>query len=295
MAADWRKGMSDNRPVGVFDSGAGGVSVLGAMLRRMPSERFVYFGDSAYTPYGGRPLGWIRGRCETIVDGFVESHDVKAVVVACNTATAAAVDGLRATYDQDILPIIGIEPAVKPASLAFPKGRVLVMATETTLALDRFHMLVDRWENVAEIVPVPCPGLADRIELGNLAAPDVREMIGNFVEPWIGRCDAVVLGCTHYPFVAGTIQDVLGGVPTFDGAEGTARRLDNVLSEANRLAVPDGVRASRVSFLTSGTDESIRLYQRLLDGMSATPIAAGSTSAQASTCVPNDMRQATLG
>lgn len=282
--------MGDANPIGVFDSGAGGISVLRSILEELPCEQFVYAGDSACTPYGDRPIEWIRSRCADITSMLVGDMGAKAVVVACNTATAAAIEWLRSTYPDT--PIIGIEPAVKPATLAFPHGRILVMATAATLSLDKFHMLADRWGDVAEVIPAPCPGLADRVEFGNLSSPDVDELVRRLIGAWAGKVDAGVLGCTHYPFVARQIRQALGGVPLFDGAKGTAKRLRDVLGQRGLLVAegsegsygdewlrphegPSPMRQgewlmtecatdSRVTMMTTGTEEHLRLYATLL-------------------------------
>lgn len=227
----------DNRPIGVFDSGAGGISVLREMRRIMPGERFAYFGDSLHTPYGDKPIEWIRDQSADIVSLLADGLDAKAVVIACNTATAAAADALRAARDD--IPIFGIEPALKPAATENPGGTVLVMATEATLRLDRFRLLVDQWGTGCAVVSVPCPGLADAIEDGLAGTPEMSEMVRGFVGDWAGHDASVVLGCTHYPFVEAEIRSVLGsGTRIYDGADGTARNVRDTL--ARRGALSDG-------------------------------------------------------
>ena len=184
-------------------------------------------------------------------------------MIACNTATSVAAATLRAAYPD--VPIVGIEPALKPAARALPHGRILVMATEVTLRLEKYHELVRAWGGECEVVPVPCPGLAARIEQGNLEAPDLTEMIRGYVGAHAGQVDGVVLGCTHYPFVRRRIAEVLGpGVRFFDGGAGTARQLRTRLEGEGLLAARG--RAGRVTFASSlDTPAELALYQRFFE------------------------------
>ena len=244
--------------IGVFDSGLGGISVLRDMVAELPHERFHFFGDSANAPYGDRTAEDILSLSRAIVRRQLD-EGAKAIVIACNTATAAAAAPLRSEYPD--LPIIGVEPALKPAALAFPCGRILVMATSTTLALEKFQRLVLRWGSQAEVIPVACVGLVDLIEQGDLSSPEIRSLLEELVGPYRGTVDAVVLGCTHYPFVADIIRDVVGGAPLFDGGEGTARRLHEVLRARGLLAKAEA--PGSVSFSSSvNTPSEIALYQR---------------------------------
>lgn len=245
--------------VGVFDSGLGGISVLRALVSELPHEDFRYFGDSANAPYGEKTEAQVLGLSRGIVERFLVDG-AKAIVIACNTATSASAATLREAHPD--VPIVGIEPALKPAARAFPHGRVLVMATEMTLHLDKYHELARAWGGGCEVVPVPCPGLAARIERGELDAPDLAEMIEGLVGAYAGTVDAVVLGCTHYPFVRRRIAEVLGpGVTFFDGGAGTARQLRKRLSEEGLLA--ERPRAGRVEFASSlDTPSELALYQR---------------------------------
>ena len=248
-------------PIGVFDSGAGGVSVLRALVQELPHEDFVYFGDSANAPYGGKTPEWIRTRSEQVV-AMLADKGVKCVVIACNTATSAAAATLRSEHAD--MPIVGVEPALKPAALAWPGGRILVMATPITLALEKFQHLADEWGSGCKVTPVACEGLAQRIEEGNLDAPDVKELIEQLVGAYAGTVDCVVLGCTHYPFVLNAILEVLGDVEVFDGAAGTARQTRRLLDEAGLLSERE--RAGTVSFATSAQEPDVpALYQRLFE------------------------------
>ena len=246
--------------VGVFDSGVGGISVLRALVAELPGEDFSFFGDSANAPYGEKTEEQVLGLSRGIVERFL-AQGAKAIVIACNTATSVAAASLRAAHPD--VPIVGIEPALKPAARALPHGRVLVMATEVTLRLEKYHELARAWGGECEVVPVPCPGLAARIERGDLGAPDLTEMIRGFVGGYAGSVDAVVLGCTHYPFVRRQIAEVLGpGVRFFDGGAGTARQLRARL-EAEGLLAAGCDRAGRVTFASSlDTPAELALYER---------------------------------
>ena len=244
--------------VGVFDSGVGGISVLQALVRELPGERFVFFGDSANAPYGEKTPEQVLGLSQHIV-GDLLGAGCKAIVIACNTATSAAADVLRAQYAQ--VPIVGVEPALKPAVLTMRHRRVLVMATPMTVRLQKFQHLLDAWGGQAEVTAVPCEGLAARIEQGRLDDQDLVDLIRELVGEYAGRVDAVVLGCTHYPFVRGQIRSVVGDVPFFDGARGTARQLRRLLEQGGLLA--EGNANGCVRFLSSrDTAEELALYER---------------------------------
>ena len=246
--------------IGVFDSGVGGVSVLQHLVRLLPQEDFRYFGDSANAPYGERTPDEVRSLTRAAIEKMVDDG-AKAVVIACNTATSAAGPMLRETYPD--LPIVGVEPALKPAVLAGGDGHILVMATEVTLALDKFHRLAERWSTGVSLDTVACVGLAERIEQGDLDAPDVIELIERLVGAYRGVADRVVLGCTHYPFVRAQIAQVLGDVTFFDGGEGTARQVQRLLEQRGLLR--ERGRAGSVTLSSSiDTPEERALYQRFL-------------------------------
>ena len=245
--------------VGVFDSGVGGISVLRALVAELPHEDFLFFGDSANAPYGEKTEAQVLDLSRDIAERLI-AEGAKAIVIACNTATSVAASTLRSAHPD--VPIVGIEPALKPAARALPHGTILVMATEVTLRLEKYHELVRTWGGECEVVPVPCPGLAARIELGDLDAPDLREMIRGFVGDYSGQVDGVVLGCTHYPFVRRQIADVVGqDVSFFDGGAGTARQLRARLEGEGLLATRG--RAGHVEFASSlDTPEELELYER---------------------------------
>ncbi len=250
------------RSIAVFDSGVGGISVLRELIKIMPNEDYIYMGDSKNAPYGTKSKEEVRKLTVSCAQNLF-SQGAKGLVVACNTATSAAVRVLREMYPQ--VPIVGIEPAVKPAALCMEYPRVLVMATPMTIREEKFHHLMERYENDAEIIPLPCPGLMDFIERGDLDGEDLKSYLGDLLYSYSdNQMDAAVLGCTHYPFVRRQIQQVLGEhVRIFDGGEGTAREMRRRLGEKGLLQSED--RHGVIKFENSLTDVSrIELCRRLL-------------------------------
>lgn len=222
------------QPIGVFDSGVGGISVLRELVTLMPNENFIFYGDSKNAPYGTKTLEEVQQL--TLQDAsHLYEQGVKALIVACNTATSAAVHLLREKYVD--IPVIGIEPALKPAVLSKKNPKVLVMATPMTLREEKFHQLMERFRNQAQIYPLPCPGLVEFVEHGELDSPKLEEFLRElFADYQKESIDAVVLGCTHYPFVRKTIQKVLGEqVLLFDGGLGTAKETKRKLEEFDLL------------------------------------------------------------
>lgn len=255
--------MMDQRPVGVFDSGVGGISVLRELVRVMPEEDFLYLGDSVHAPYGTKALEEVRSLTVKNVELLLEKG-AKSIVVACNTATSAAVARLRQMYPE--LPLVGIEPAIKPAVLENPGARVVVMATPMTLRQEKFRRLMAMYEEQAEIVPLPCPGLMEFVERGELEGDELRRYLTELFwtvseKPF----EVIVLGCTHYPFARNMIQQAVGEhVKIYDGGNGTAREMRRRLDEAGLLT--SSKRAGRVTFLNSrNTPEEHRLCQYLLN------------------------------
>lgn len=247
--------------IGVFDSGVGGVGVLKELVQILPKENFIYYGDSLHAPYGEKTPQQILELVDAIVQHLLEQR-VKAIVIACNTATSVAVNELRVRYPE--LPIIGMEPAIKKAVSEEKKNRVLVMATPVTLHLEKYQQLQQQLENKAEFIPVECPGLAKRIEQMDLQGQDLKEMLRGFLEPYRGQVDNVVLGCTHYPFVKELIREILGDFPIFDGGKGTALQVQRVLKEKDLLS--DRKEEGKVVFESSrSTEEEYAIYQKLYD------------------------------
>ena len=223
-----------DQPVAFFDSGLGGISVLRETRRALPHENYIYYGDSANAPYGEKPPEEIRQLAGAVMDKVL-AYGAKAVVVACNTATGEAVDALRAAHPD--VPIIGVEPAVKPAASRFPGGRILVLATPQCLRSRRFLELQHRFSQQAEITAVPCGGLMEFVERGELDSTALREYLRSKLAPWShSHIDAAVLGCTHYPFLRAALQRALGGgVTIIDGNAGIAAQLRRRLSELELL------------------------------------------------------------
>lgn len=218
------------QPVGVFDSGVGGISVLRELYQIMPEEDYIYFGDSVNAPYGTRPLEEIRKLTITNVE-FLLRQGTKGIVVACNTATAAAVRILRSQYPD--IPLVGIEPAIKPAALQPGHPRVLVMATPMTIQGDKYKTLMTKYEDKADIIGLPCPGLMEFVETGNTEGEDLKRFLEDLLSPYLREIDSIVLGCTHYPFVRNLIQEIAGErVRIFDGGNGTAREMQRRLTAA---------------------------------------------------------------
>ena len=217
--------------VGVFDSGLGGLSVLRVLSGTLPGVRWLYVADSGHAPYGERSATHVLDRSDRITR-FLRDQGARVVVLACNTATAVAIDTLRARHRD--LSFVGMEPGLKPALQHSARARVGVMATEATLRSPRFEALLSRWKGQAEVVCVPCPGLAQAIESGDLEAPAVRALVARYTAPLRAQAvDTVVLGCTHYPWVAPLIQDALGPeVRLIDTAQAVAAQTARVLSDA---------------------------------------------------------------
>lgn len=211
--------MDSAGPIGVFDSGVGGISVLRELVRQMPGERFLYFGDSANAPYGGKTTEQIRSLAFAAAQRLLQ-QGAKALVVACNTATAAAIEELREKYPETI--VVGVEPALKVAAERFPGGKIGVMATPVTLREEKFARQLARFSE-EEVYPIPVTGLVKLIEEGKGNSPEAEALLRDCLAPYIGKLDAVVLGCTHYPFAAKTIGKILGEkTALFDGGVGTA-------------------------------------------------------------------------
>ncbi len=221
--------------IAVFDSGVGGISVLRHLRQRMPGESYLYFGDCANAPYGCRTTEEVRDLTIAAVEAIFAQYPVKALVVACNTATAAAIGLLRGKYPQRI--IVGIEPALKLAADKFPGGRIGVMATQVTLREEKFDNLMHRFDAGCTVQKIPAPGLVELIEQGKADTPETDSLLQTILAPYIGKLDALVLGCTHYPFAAAAISRVLGpGVALLDGGDGTARETQRRLKNANLLS-----------------------------------------------------------
>ena len=222
------------RPIAVFDSGLGGISVLRALVRLMPQENYLYFGDSLHAPYGTRPTQEIRDLSFAAAQALF-AQGVKALVIACNTATSAAVDELRAAYPERI--IIGIEPALKLAVERHPCGRILVMATEATLRERKFALLMEHYAANCKILERPCPDLVEFVERGELDGERVERSLRSYLADCLQEPpEAAVLGCTHFPFLRPVLHRLLGPqTELLDGAGGTARETKRRLEAVGLL------------------------------------------------------------
>ncbi|MGO8753913.1 MAG: glutamate racemase [Gallionellaceae bacterium] len=213
--------------IGVFDSGVGGLSVLRHIRELLPSERLIYVADSGHVPYGDKPASWIEQRSLALTRFLIE-QGADAIVIACNTATAAASATLRSRFS---LPIVAMEPAVKPAVAATRSGVVGVLATIGTLESARFAALLERYAGEAKIVTQGCPGLVEQVELGDLNGARTRELIERYTAPLLARgADTLILGCTHYPFLAPHISKAVGpDIVLVDTGAAVARQLQRRL------------------------------------------------------------------
>ena len=243
-------------PIGLLDSGAGGISVLREAVRLMPHERYLFYGDQKNAPYGTKSreevLALVRGAVQHLL-----KSDIKALVIACNTATARAAKELR---EELTIPVIGMEPALKPASALYHGGRILVLATPGTLASEKYSLLSSRWGQHA--VSVPCPGLMEFVERGNFEDPALTAYLEALFAPWqSSQIDAIVLGCTHYVFLKDMVRRFFPRTPVLDGNEGTVRQLQRVL-DARSLLCPAGQTGS-VIIESSGSQEHLAVLQML--------------------------------
>jgi len=240
--------MDRNSAIGFFDSGVGGVSVLRDAARLLPRERFLYYGDNLNAPYGTKSEDTIRTLATHIADVLL-SYDVKALVIACNTATSAAAAALR---ERLTIPVVGMEPALKPASQLWRGGRILVLATPATLRQHKFQLLNEKYGEHA--IVRPCAGLMEFVEAGEMESGRLYDYLAAVLADYRDvQLDAVVLGCTHYVFLKGALSRLLPGVPLVDGNEGTARRLESLLAQGGMLRAEG---EGGVTFMTSG-DEAV--------------------------------------
>ena len=246
-------------PVGVFDSGIGGISTLREIIRELPREHFIYYGDIANAPYGIKSPDEVIACVRRVVDHLLEKR-IKALVIACNTATGAAAATLRKELSS---PVIGMEPALKPASEKGDGGSILVMATPLTLQMEKFNLLMSKYGEGA--VRVPCPGLMELVEADD-GAGALEYLRRLFAQYDLDKVDAVVLGCTHYVFLREMIRDLLPDhIVITDGNAGTARQLRRVLAENNLLnETGKGI----LELETRGTENDLALMKKLLGEVS---------------------------
>ncbi|MBE5808265.1 MAG: glutamate racemase [Clostridiales bacterium] len=242
--------------IGFFDSGVGGISVLHTAMTLMPRESFLYYGDNGNAPYGTKPLEEIRALCRQAMDVLL-SRDVKAIVLACNTATSAYAEILRSEVS---IPVIGMEPAIKPAQENRTGGDVLALATKATLSLPKFKNLMARYGS--HVIPVVGEGFVELVESGEADSERAREAVEAVLAPYMGRdIDSIVLGCTHYPFLQRHIQACFPGKPIFDGRLGTAMQLRRRLEAVGSLSQAE---RGTLELRTSGATDVLVLMRSLL-------------------------------
>ncbi|MEL0069976.1 MAG: glutamate racemase [Betaproteobacteria bacterium] len=219
------------RTIGIFDSGIGGISILRAIRNLLPNDDLIYVADSLYLPYGTKTPSWIKQRSIAICK-FLERENSNAIVVACNTATGAAISSLRESFN---LPIIGIEPALKPAAESTKTGAVGILATAGTLASDKYDQLKTKFARDLVIINQPCHGMVELIETGNWNSAELKTLASQFLEPMMqASVDKIVLGCTHYPFIRDAIQEIVGnGVELIDPSIPVASELKRRLEIEN--------------------------------------------------------------
>ena len=246
--------------IGFFYSGVGGISVLHEAARLLPNERFLFYGDNRNAPYGPRSLAEIRRLSAAGIRRLLD-RDVKAIVIACNTATSAYAEIVRREHPE--LPIVGMEPALKPAHFARHGGQVLVLATEATLRLQKFQRLMGLYGD--DVISVVGRGLVELVESGKARSPEADALLEALLAPYTHRqIDAIVLGCTHYPFLRASIQRLFPQAQLFDGLAGTAQRLKSLLETGGLLS--RGGQGS-IEYQTSGDESAIELMKRLMDSL----------------------------
>jgi glutamate racemase len=241
----------DECPIGVFDSGIGGLSVLKEIHQLLPHENLIYVGDSAHAPYGDRSAKHVRERSQAISD-FLLDQGVKAIVIACNTATAEAATQLRSTMD---VPVIGLEPAIKPAAQLSKSGIIGVLATQRTIESERLLGLTERYAKNKKVLAQACPGLVEQVEASKLDHPDTKVLLNKYIQPLLEQgADALILGCTHYPFLLPTIREIIGkDIEVLETGKPVAEQLKRILYQ-NNLMIDDSEKSSKLSFYNSSTN-----------------------------------------
>jgi glutamate racemase len=223
-----------NRPIGIFDSGVGGVSVLKEIHKQLPNEQLIYIADSAYAPYGDKDAKTIQQRCRRITQ-FLLQHNIKALVIACNTATAIAAEALRAEFPEII--IIGLEPAIKPAVELTRTGKIGILATKQTIKSPRLANLIHNYAQGINIEKQACPGLAEQVEAGRLTSKKTQKLLSLYLQPMLKKgIDTLVLGCTHYPFLLTSITQLTqGAVQILETSVPVTQQLQRVLASHTLL------------------------------------------------------------
>ncbi|OJA55396.1 glutamate racemase [Burkholderia ubonensis] len=268
-------------PVGVFDSGLGGLSVLRAVRAQLPDESFVYVADSRNAPYGPRDEAFITERTLAIGE-WLAREGAKALVVACNTATAQSIAAIR---ERVAIPLVGVEPGIKPAAALSASGIAGVLATQSTLASARFQALLDRYGAGRRFICQPGHGLVEAVERGDTNSPALRALLDGYLQPMLDAgADTLVLGCTHYPFFTETIRDLVGDRLTIvDTSDAIARQLARVLDERG-LRAPAGTRAAPPRFCSTSDGRQLRALASTLLGLDAPVESVAISSPNAHAC-----------
>lgn len=269
MIKGWWCKMKDNLsnlPIGVFDSGVGGISVLADLVHQLPNEEYIYFGDSGNAPYGIRSKEEVKELSFDVVNHLLK-FNIKALVVACNTATSVAIEDLRNSLE---IPVIGMEPALKPGIELNKIGKVAVMATPVTLREKKFNDLIQKLERTANVVKIPCPGLVEIIEKEGKYSDEIEKYIKNIFSSYnIDELGVIVLGCTHYIFIKDIIANIVGkNISIVDGNLGTAKHVKHLLKE-NHTLMPiseENCKETRIKIINSSDDANmVSLSKRLLE------------------------------
>lgn len=253
---------NNDKPIGVFDSGMGGITVLSELYALMPNENYIYIGDNKNAPYGTKSEDEVFEHTEENIRNLLKDK-CKAIVIACNTATSIAAERLRKRYS---VPIIGIEPAIKPAVVYHPSSVVIVMATPLTLKKEKFLNLMNNYSSISRIIPLPCPGLVELIEKGITDGEPIDEYLEKLFLPYRGQnISTVVLGCTHYPFIKKSIEHFFGcKVDIIDGGAGTAKETKRRLSEIDSLN--ESAQHGSIDFRSSLESENeIKLMKKMFE------------------------------
>lgn len=243
--------MISHQSIGFFDSGWGGLSILKTARKVLPHENFIYVADCGFAPYGDRSHDFIVERARKIASFLLETKQVKALVIACNTATAEAIDSLRQQWPQAI--IIGVEPAVKAAVTLSKNKRIGMISTTRTAQSERYHRLLERFGHNATIISQGCPGLMECVEAGEFNTPGTQELLHQYLAPMLEqKIDTLILGCTHYPFLSQAIEGIAGpNVTLYEPSHAVVRHLENRLAAINALKIKgDGEETFYVTGLT---------------------------------------------
>ncbi|MCA8099623.1 glutamate racemase [Burkholderia contaminans] len=270
-------------PIGIFDSGLGGLSVLRAVRAQLPDESFIYVADSHHAPYGPRDEAFITERTLAIGE-WLAREGAKALVIACNTATARAIAVVREHLS---IPLVGVEPGIKPAAALSASGVAGVLATQSTLNSPRFQALLDRYGAGRRFICQPGHGLVEAIERGDTNSPALRALLDSYLQPMLDDgADTLVLGCTHYPFFAETIRDLVGDRMTLvDTSDAIARQLVRVLDERN-LRASAGTRAAPPRFCSTSDGHQLQVLASTLLGLAAPVESVTISSPNARACAP---------